>query len=136
MPNLPARPPQPRIKFEHYKDRYREEIQRSIAFAGQDLDFFTRVKAELILELSRRWVGPPSRLKILDVGCGVGITDRYLVGHYRKLYGIDLSSGVVRNAARSNPKASYRHYSGRKLPYPTDSMDVAFAICVMHHVPC
>lgn len=123
-----------RVEFEHYKEIYRQEIQKSISFIGQDLEFFTRVKAQLLLDLTRRYVGEPSALKILDVGCGIGITDHYLTRHFRKLHGVDLSRGVVKKAAALNPKASYRHYAGLKLPYASNSMDVTFAICVMHHV--
>jgi len=132
MSSAPATPP--RADFEHYKDTYQQEIQKSISFIGQDLDFFTRVKVECLLDLARRNLGDPSRLKVLDVGCGVGITDHHLTGHFRKLYGIDLSPGVVRKAKALNPQVSYRHYAGRTLPYLSNSMDITFAICVMHHV--
>jgi SAM-dependent methyltransferase len=126
--------PSTRVEFERYKDTYRQEIQESISFIGQDLDFFTQVKVNYLLDLTRRYVGDPSGLKILDVGCGVGITDHYLIKYFRKLYGVDVSRGVVRKAASLNPKASYRQYAGKTLPYATQSMDVTFAICVMHHV--
>ncbi|SRR5579871_162002 len=124
-----------RTDFENHKDTYRQEIQNSISFIGQNLDFFTQVKVDCLLDLTRRYVGGSNRLKILDVGCGVGITDQYLTGYYQKLYGVDLSPGVVRKAKQLNPRASYRHYAGRTLPYASNSMDVTFAICVMHHVP-
>ena len=123
-----------RIVFESYKDTYRQEIQKSIDFAGQDLDFFTEVKVSRLLSLTRQFVGNPKKLDILDVGCGVGITDYYLTSQFKKVYGIDLSRGVVNKAATLNPKASYKHYGGKKLPYADNSMDVTFAICVMHHV--
>ena len=122
MPSTPL--PPARADFERHKDTYRQEIQKSISFIGQDLDFFTQVKVNCLLDLTRHYVGNPSRLKILDVGCGVGITDHYLTGHFKKLHGIDLSPGVVRKAKNLNPKASYRHYAGRTLPYPSGSMDV------------
>ena len=123
-----------RVDFDRHKDTYRQEIQKSISFIGQNMDFFTQVKVDCLLDLARRMIGDPTRLKVLDVGCGVGVTDYYLTGHFRKLYGIDLSPGVVRKAKALNPKASYRHYAGRTLPYPSNSMDITFAICVMHHV--
>jgi SAM-dependent methyltransferase len=124
----------PRVDFEPYKDTYRQEIQKSISFIGKDLDFFTQIKVDYLLKLTRRYVGDPAGLKILDVGCGVGITDHYLIRHFKKIYGVDLSLGVVRKAHSLNPKASYRHYSGKTLPYASQSMDVTFAVCVMHHV--
>lgn len=123
-----------RINFERYKDTYRQEIQKSISFIGQDLAFFTLVKVNKLLELIHKHLGATSHLKILDVGCGIGITDYYLTQHFKKLYGIDLSRGIVQKAAILNPKASYRHYQGKNLPYADNSMDVTFSICVMHHV--
>ena len=123
------------IDFELYKDNYQQKVQESIKFAGQNLDFFTEVKVRNLLDLSLRHQGDPKRLTILDVGCGVGITDYHLTGHFKKLHGIDLGPGMIRKASALNPKASYRYYKGGKLPYPTGSMDVTFAICVMHHVP-
>ena len=124
-----------RVDFEAYKNTYRQEIQKSIDFIGQDFEFFVRKKADLLVENVQRHLGDPSKLKILDVGCGIGATDHFLVDCFKKLYGIDLSPGVIRKAATLNPKASYKAYKGGKLPYPSGSMDVAFAICVMHHVP-
>lgn len=126
---------QQRVDFEAYKDTYRQEIQKSIDFIGQDFDFFVRKKADLLVDCVGQNLGNPSKLNILDVGCGIGATDHFLIGRFKKLHGIDLSRGVIRKAAALNPKASYKSYSGGKLPYATGSMDVAFAICVMHHVP-
>jgi SAM-dependent methyltransferase len=123
------------IDFERYKDTYQQKVQESIKFTGQDLDFFTEVKVRNLLNLTRRHRGDPKSLTILDVGCGVGITDFHLTGHFKKLHGIDLGRGMIRKASTLNPKASYRSYKGGKLPYPTGSMDITFAICVMHHVP-
>jgi SAM-dependent methyltransferase len=123
-----------RTVFEHYKNTYRQEIQKSINFAGKDLDFYTEAKVSHLLSLTRKFLGNPKRLSVLDVGCGIGITDFYLTSEYKKVYGIDLSRGVVNKAAALNPKASYKSYAGKKLPYSSNSMDVTFAICVMHHV--
>jgi len=123
-----------RIDFEHYKNTYRKEIQKSIDFIGQDLEFFTQVKAENLIKLASRRLGNLSKLKILDVGCGIGLTDYYLIPHFKKIHGVDLSRGVVHKAALLNPKASYKAYPGKILPYPTGSMDITFAVCVMHHV--
>lgn len=123
-----------RADFEAYKDNYGQEIQRSIDFIGQDFEFFIRRKAELLTGLVAQEMGDPKTLKILDVGCGIGLTDRHLTGRFKKLYGLDLSRGVVQKAAALNPKASYKAYPGKKLPHATSSMDVTFAICVLHHV--
>jgi SAM-dependent methyltransferase len=120
--------------FDPYKHTYREEVQRAIGFAGQDLDFFTDLKARLLAELAERTLGNPSRLSVLDVGCGVGLTDSALVGRFASLDGVDVSEGAVEEAAAANPDVGYAAYDGRTLPYADDVFDMAFAICVLHHV--
>ncbi len=123
------------INFDKYKDQYQKEVQDSISFIGQKLDFFIEKKAQLLRSLAQKHVGDPAKLKALDVGCGIGITDQYLTAHFHKVYGVDLAKGLVQKAAQLNPRALYKAYNGRVLPYPDHSMDLTFAICVLHHVP-
>lgn len=42
---------------------------------------------------------------------------------------------MLERAAVTNPGAEYRLYDGHRLPLDDGSVDVAFAICVVHHVP-
>jgi SAM-dependent methyltransferase len=122
-------------EFDRHADGYREAVENSISFSGQDLDFFTRAKARVLLELART-VGRPDELAFLDVGCGPGETDRFLQGRVRSLAGVDVSPEMVERARRSNPWAEYRQQSaGEQLPYDGASFEVCFAICVLHHVP-
>jgi SAM-dependent methyltransferase len=48
--------------------------------------------------------------------------------------GIDVSPGLIEEAARRNPAGRYRTYDGGRLPYEDGAVDLAFAICVLHHV--
>ncbi len=80
-------------------------------------------------------MGDPATLTALDVGCGVGVTDHYLVDSFRAVIGVDIFDGVLERAAAANPRAEYRLYDGNTLPLDNGSVDVAFAICVVHHVP-
>jgi SAM-dependent methyltransferase len=121
--------------FDGCSRTYRDEVQRSIDFIGQDVDFFTEVKARYLLELCRRHLGPTDRLSVLDIGCGPGTTDRYLKGKFASLDGIDVSEPLIGEAARVNPWARYRSYEGGRLPFPDGRFAVAFAISVVHHVP-
>lgn len=120
--------------FAEYKDSYKEEIQNSIAFSGQNVDFFTEIKARYLCEIARRHLGNPSKSCVLDVGCGVGLTAKFLATEFRALYGVDISASVIEKAALTNPSVSYQVYDGRRLPFPADSMDIVFTICVMHHI--
>jgi SAM-dependent methyltransferase len=118
-----------------HADSYREAVEDSIAFAGKDLDFFTRAKVRLLLEFAERAVGRPDELAFLDVGCGPGETDRFLEGRVRRLAGVDVAPQMVERARQANPWAEYRSYaSGETLPFEDGAFDVSFAICVFHHV--
>jgi SAM-dependent methyltransferase len=120
--------------FDDYRHTYRDEVQRSIAFSGQDVGFFTDVKARLLCELAQRTFGEIGALSVLDVGCGVGLTDDALKGRFGHINGVDVSEGAVAEAAAANPWADYASYDGRSLPFEEGRFDLAFAICVLHHV--
>jgi SAM-dependent methyltransferase len=121
--------------FDAYGDTYRDAVQSSISFAGASLDHFTEMKAKHLLDLCRRHLGDPARQRALDVGCGVGVTDRLLVEHIGDLHGVDVSSAEVARAAQDVPAATYQHYDGARLPHPDGSFDLSFCINVIHHVP-
>jgi SAM-dependent methyltransferase len=125
----------PTSDFDEYSDSYRQAVEEAISFAGADLDLYTRAKADALLELGER-VGSPGRLAFLDVGCGIGETDRFLEGRVGRLAGVDVAPKALRHARARNPWAEYRDYdSGEPLPFEDESFDVCFAICVLHHVP-
>jgi SAM-dependent methyltransferase len=122
------------MEFDPYKDCYHQEVQKVIAFAGTNLDYCTEAKAIALLDVCRRHLGDPHGLEVLDLGCGVGLTDQYLAPALGGLWGVDVSAECVAAAARRNPGVHYQAYEGDKLPYPDNRFDVVFAICVMHHV--
>jgi SAM-dependent methyltransferase len=120
--------------FDAYADSYGDEVRHSIAFSKQERDFFTRRKADQLLDLSRRLLGQPAHLSVADIGCGIGSTDAHLAGRFRELHGVDTAPETIKRAAANNPGVLYQSYDGRTLPFPDASVDLAFAINVVHHV--
>jgi SAM-dependent methyltransferase len=122
-------------EFDVYRDTYRDEVERALPFGALDLDRFTEAKADHLMGAACRLLGAPETLRVLDVGCGTGETDRFLVGRISELEGVDMSEGLIERARRAVPDAEYRSYEGARLPYDDSSFDLSFCINVMHHVP-
>jgi len=120
--------------FDEYRDSYRAQVEQAIGFAGKGLDFFASIKAGTLLELAQRYVGDPKRLTILDIGCGIGFTDRFLIPSVRAVHGVDTSRECIDAARHANPGGEYRVYEGTELPYDDASFDVTFVFNVIHHV--
>jgi SAM-dependent methyltransferase len=121
--------------YDRYRDRYREELDQAVSFAGASHDFFTRAKAEELVRLTRRHLGDPALLEAVDVGCGIGLTDRHLAGRFRALTGTDVSPGVLETAARENPDVRYELAERGRLPFENGAFDLALAVCVVQVVP-
>jgi SAM-dependent methyltransferase len=117
--------------YDRYRDRYREELDQAVSFAGASHDFFTRAKAEELVRLARMHLGEPTQLEALDVGCGIGLTDRHVARRFRSLTGTDVSPGVLETAARENPDVRYELAERDRLPFDNGSFDLAFAVCVV-----
>ena len=121
-------------EFDRHSDRYDELVRDSIRFSGQERAFFLEAKALRLLDVARRRLGDPGRVRALDVGCGDGVFDAYLT-ELGELEGVDASEAMVELARTTNPRARYQVADAAELPFPEGSFDLAFAVCVLHHVP-
>ena len=120
--------------FDDHASGYRDEVSESVSFTGREVDFYAERKAQTLLRVVGRIAGEPASQTFLDVGCGVGVTDGFLADRVGDLHGVDVAGEAVGQAAAANPGVSYVPYDGRRLPYEDGRFDVAFAICVLHHV--
>jgi ubiquinone/menaquinone biosynthesis C-methylase UbiE len=99
-----------------------------------NLDFFTRVKMDYLVDIIERIV-PSRSAKLLDVGCGAGNGHPLLVGRIGTLTGIDISERSIDRARKKNPAVDYATFEGIDLPFDDGSFDVVFAVSVFHRVP-
>ncbi len=123
------------VSFDDYVETYKSKIDDSIGFIGQEVDFFIEIKAELLLRLAQKSFGQLVNIKALDIGCGVGLVDKFLKVRIKNLCGVDIEEGVVEKAKLNNPEVNYMIYDGARLPFEDNTFDLCFAINVMHHVP-
>jgi SAM-dependent methyltransferase len=121
-------------EFDRHAQSYEAEIENAIAFAGQPHARYLRAKTRRLLEVARRRLGGAPG-DVLDVGCGNGAMDRDLVGDVGALHGVDVSGEMVERARAAVPEGDFLVYDGARLPYEDGRFDVAFAICVFHHIP-
>lgn len=122
-------------EFDKYVDRYSQTVNDALIIPGLDVDYFTRVKAGYIVDLAKAQFGDTRALRILDVGCGVGNFHGLLAGQFGSITGVDVSAESIEQAQRRHPANAYVAYDGERLPFEDGSFDVAYAVCVMHHVP-
>ncbi|MDP9333389.1 MAG: class I SAM-dependent methyltransferase [Actinomycetota bacterium] len=120
--------------FDSDTDSYEDAVNKSIAFSRQGVGYFARRKAAHLLDVCRRHLGNPEVVSIVDVGCGVGLTDEYLVPHVSALHGVDLSVKALEQASARNPAAHYQPCLADALPFESATFDLAFCSCVLHHV--
>jgi SAM-dependent methyltransferase len=126
---------QSNVSFDDYIETYQKEVQGSIDFIGQDVDFFIKLKADLLVEIARKCFDNINGINVLDIGSGIGLTDHFLIREFKNLFGVDIEEGILKKAAAYNPDVKYQIYDGKRLPFENNTMNIAFAMNVMHHVP-
>lgn len=120
--------------FDSYSASYEVELNNAISFAGQDASVFTEAKARALLALARERIGDIANASALDVGCGIGSIHRSLAPQFAELQGVDVSTGLIDVARANNHDVAYQAYDGVELPFESNTFDLSFAICVLHHV--
>jgi SAM-dependent methyltransferase len=123
------------VEFDDYAEAYRDHVARALPLGVGEVDAFARVKVwHLIRAIDSVFPGH-REVQILDAGCGIGLTDRYLKATYPNITGFDVSPKSLELATQANPELSYRCEPSGQLPFEDSRFDVVFAICVVHHVP-
>jgi SAM-dependent methyltransferase len=123
--------------FDQYRASYNSTVDDSISFSGLKHDFFMQAKVEPLADLiaGRGIADGDGAVRALDVGCGVGTLHPHVKPLFSTLCGCDISTESIARAREENPGVAYTAYSGPSLPYGDGVFDLAFAVCVAHHVP-
>lgn len=135
-PQAEDRGPPVSAEFDAFEGSYLDDVDEAVGFSGKPGSFYIRRKADLLIELASRHFGDPGSVSMLDVGCGTGQTDGFLAGRVGSLSGVDVSRTSLDRAREKNRDVRYEAFEeGSPIPFDDGTFDVAFAICVMHHVP-
>jgi SAM-dependent methyltransferase len=120
------------MEFDRYAESYRAEVDRA---AGVSVEGLAGEKARLILDVLSGALGSPDRLRVLDIGCGIGLVEAELEQKVADLWATDMSEKSVEIAKTRAPATRFIHSASETLPFDSASFDAAFTICVIHHVP-
>jgi len=119
------------MDFDRHADEYQATVEEA---AGVSVEGLAGEKAHLILDVLAALLGDPKRLRVLDIGCGIGLIDRELEREVAELCGVDVSPRSLEVARGRAPATRFLHYDGAHLPFADGTFDAAFASCVLHHV--
>jgi ubiquinone/menaquinone biosynthesis C-methylase UbiE len=120
------------MNFDRFARDYVAEVDK---VANVSVERLAGEKARLILDVLSSHLGDPKRLRVLDIGCGIGLVDGELEAQVRLLCGADLSRESLIHAKRRAPATQFTLYDGVNLPFADSSFDAVFAVSVLHHVP-
>ena len=107
----------------------------------QDADHFSASELELLFDSYFHifpWEALPAAAVGIDVGCGSGRWSTLVAPRVGHLHLLDASAEAL-EVARSNlaqaPNVTFHHASVGNIPLPDESLDFAFSLGVLHHVP-
>lgn len=125
-------------EFDAHAYSYKEVLDQSIGFSGEDSAYFADYKIrDLCEELARAGIDAGSVLKLMDFGCGVGTSMPHARRHFARaeLLGVDVSKHSLEQARLFYGElGSFLPLEGNKWPVQAFSLDAAYAMCVFHHV--
>lgn len=118
--------------FDEFADDYRAVHTDCVKFSGTDSDFFSEQKVQEVRKLEDE-----EQLRILDFGCGDGNSARFFEDYFpqSKYVGLDPSKKSLQVAeSRKLARSTFTHFEGFSIPLDSNTFDVAFIACVLHHI--
>jgi len=114
------------MNFDRFAQDYRAEVDKA---AGVLVERLAGEKSRLILDVLSTHRGDPKRLRVLDIGCGIGLVDCDLEGEVGFLCGADMSQRSLDLARARAPATRFALYDGVSLP-----LRRCFIRCSFRHI--
>ena len=128
-----------KAEFDKFADAYRAMHREGIRMSGEEPEYFAEYKiADIAREFARLHTEKAANdLDILDFGAGIGGSVPHVARYFRgsRLECIDPSERSLAIAKERYPgDASYQTFDGKSIPFDDGSFDIAYAMCVFHHI--
>jgi SAM-dependent methyltransferase len=125
-------------EFDAHAQSYKEVLDQSISFLGEDSAYFSEYKIrDLRYELTLSGANADGTLRLMDFGCGIGASMPHARKHFcmAELLGVDVSHESLDQARmRHGELADFLPLEGCAWPAQASALDAAYAMCVFHHV--
>lgn len=127
-----------KAEFDKFANTYHEMHRTGIRISGEEPEYFSEYKiADIAREFERRIGQAKGKLEILDFGAGVGSSVPYVRKYFpdSHLSCLDPSELSLEIAQSRYPDAAnYQSFDGKSIPFEDGSFDIAYAMCVFHHI--
>jgi SAM-dependent methyltransferase len=120
------------LNFDDHSEDYSQKVDRALTVVGLEHDFFLEAKVQQILEARRR-LAAGGAVRVLEIGCGIGLLTQRLRASLTEVWGIDLSISSL--AKTVVPGGRLIAADGLRTPFADESFHLVIAVCVLHHVP-
>jgi len=125
-------------EFDKFADEYYASLVAGIAVSGESPEYFSEYKIADIARECRQLLGAhEADVQILDFGAGIGNSVPYVRQHFAsaRLTCLDLSQRSLEVAEkRFAGQAQYVRFDGARIPFADHQFDIAYAMCVFHHI--
>jgi len=120
------------MSFDEHSADYSQKMDRALSVVSLDHGFFIEAKVRHILEARRR-LAESGAIRVLEIGCGIGLLTQRLRPLFNAVWGIDPSISSLGQAAGRGGQMIAA--DGLRTPFADESFHIVIAVCVLHHVP-
>lgn len=143
---------QPENAYNCFHRRYRKLIHSAVeennyqyqyGFADRhadvmyDLETRTQKAQKVLAVLLDYYSGETKNLKVLDIGCSIGIISYSLSEKFGEVNGIDIDKNAVKFATEKYKRSNlfFAEQDGMHLKYPAGSFDIVVCSHIYEHIP-
>jgi len=127
------------IVFDKFADGYNISLTNTVRASGFPASYFHEYKTIELFEYLKKQGKEYQNLTLLDFGCGVGSSEKYLKKYMPNLEisACDLSPLSINEAVKENKKlvdVEYKVFDGVNVPF-NKKFDIIYIANVFHHIP-
>jgi len=127
------------IEFDQYARDYFEELSHPLRnMIDPEGHYFIELKSRILEELAQVYFDSRPDIRIVDVGTGLGLFEKFLMPKFNNITALDLSYEMLKVAKTINPlpagKSAYVQGNAYNLPLEDNYADLVFMSCVLHHL--